>query len=102
LSFKKKFNNSLLFKTRHHTTPFWCPFAHIQENILFSSSAVASRTFRTNHRKNCMYFLSILTGYKTFWATFLHFTEKLLSDLTKVAHFLMIYYLTLQDCMTIC
>jgi hypothetical protein len=34
-----------------------------------------------------MYFLLILTGCKTFWATFLHVTEKLLSDLTKVAYF---------------
>jgi len=49
-----------------------------------------------------MYFLLILTGCKTFWEAFLHDTEKLLSDLNKVAYFLMIYYLTLQDCMTIC
>lgn len=49
-----------------------------------------------------MYFLLILTGCKTFWATFLNFTEKLLSDLSKVAYFLMFYYLTLQECMTIC
>jgi len=42
-----------------------------------------------------------LTGCKTFWAT-LHVTEKLLSDLTKVAYFMMVHYLTLQDCVTIC
>lgn len=39
--------------SHHHTMPFWRPTVHARENILFCYAAVASRSFKMNHRKNC-------------------------------------------------
>jgi hypothetical protein len=52
-------------KCNHNSMPFWWPPVHVQEYVLFCCPAVASRTSKSNHRKNFRFFLLILTSLES-------------------------------------